>query len=189
MVSHHHKCIFIHIPKNAGQSIENVFLDLIGLSWEMRDPLLLRHNTNPMLGPKRLAHLKSHEYVEYKYVSPQQYKEYITFAVIRNPWERAVSFYKYLGYDKICNFEDFIVKHLSKDLWHREYWFLCPQSEFIYYNGKLNVDYVLRFENLEEDFKMICKKLNLQNIPLPRVNVSKEQKNRRNICSFKRSST
>ena len=37
MISDKYKCIFVHIPKVAGQSIEHVFLDLHGLTWETRN--------------------------------------------------------------------------------------------------------------------------------------------------------
>ena len=30
MICHDYKCIFVHIPKTAGQSIEHVFLNQLG---------------------------------------------------------------------------------------------------------------------------------------------------------------
>ncbi len=42
--------------------------------------------------------------------------------------------------------------------------------------GNLLVDFVGRFENLEEDFQTICKKLNLQNTKLPHSRKSKRSK-------------
>ena len=63
MLSQKYKCIFVHIPKAAGQSVERVFLELHGLSWEMRSPLLLAQNSDSAMGPPRLAHLRASEYV------------------------------------------------------------------------------------------------------------------------------
>ena len=51
MLSHQHKKIFIHMPKTAGQSIETLFLDDLGLKWDQRGSLLLSRNTNRTLGP------------------------------------------------------------------------------------------------------------------------------------------
>ena len=63
MISHRHRCVFVHIPKVAGQSIEHVFLGWNGLNWKGRAPLLLRPNEDPRKGPPRLAHLRAQDYV------------------------------------------------------------------------------------------------------------------------------
>src|SRR5689334_2187766 len=69
MLSHRFQTIFIHVPKTAGQSVERVFLEKHGLTWETRSELLLRENPDPSLGPRRLAHLYAREYVDKGYVS------------------------------------------------------------------------------------------------------------------------
>jgi hypothetical protein len=46
MISYKRKCVFVHIPKCAGQSIESVFDNDAGLTWENRAPFLLRPNAN-----------------------------------------------------------------------------------------------------------------------------------------------
>jgi hypothetical protein len=47
VICHPYRCVFVHVPKSAGISIEHVFLGLLGLTWETRGPLLLRHNNDP----------------------------------------------------------------------------------------------------------------------------------------------
>ena len=175
MISHHHKCIFVHIPKNAGQSIEHVFLDLLDLTWETRAPLLLRNNDKTELGPPRLAHLKAKEYVPCKYLTHEQFDSYFKFAIVRNPWDRLVSFYKYFGYTLRMDFKTFVIKEFRENVWTRKYWFVAPQTEFVCDDeGKIIVNYIGRFEKLQNDFDYVCEALNLPKIEVPRVNVSKK---------------
>jgi hypothetical protein len=175
MICHHYKCIFVHIPKTGGQSIEHVFLDLLGLTWETRAPLLLRHNENPDLGPPRLAHLRAHDYVRYKYLTREQFDGYFKFAFVRNPWDRFLSIYKYLN----TGGEDFrqFGKNFKSGLWKREHWFVRPQSDFVCNdNGELLVDFVGRFESLQEDFDRICGSLGLPPMTVPHKNKSEAKR-------------
>lgn len=80
MISHHHKTIYVHIPETAGLSFEKVFLSMLGLDWEDREPLLLRANLNPKNGPPRLAHLLAKEYYEYHYVSRDLFGQNFVFS-------------------------------------------------------------------------------------------------------------
>ncbi len=176
MISHHDRCVFVHIPKCAGQSIEMFFLKRIGLDWDRRAPLLLRWNDVPALGPRRLAHLKAHEYVENRWMTQQHFDEYFKFAFVRNPWDRLVSFYRYLGYDWRCSFSRFILYHLPRQF-ERKNWFLCPQFEFIHgRDGAAMVDFVGRFESLREDFATACRHIGISDPELPHVNDSRKPK-------------
>ena len=173
MISHHHKCIFVHIPKNAGQSIEHVFLNLLNLDWETRAPLLLRYNDRAELGPPRLAHLRAQEYVSYRYLSQELFEEYFKFTFVRNPWSRMVSIYKYLKFNQKYEFKSFLKNAFKNKVWRDDYWFVRPQSDFVCTeDGKLLVDFVGKFETLQEDFNDICTKIALAPIKIPHVNKS-----------------
>ena len=175
MICHHYKCIFIHIPKNAGQSIEHVFLKFLDLDWETRAPLLLRYNDKPELGPPRLAHLKAREYVLCKYLTQEQFDDYFKFAFVRNPWDRMVSIYKYFGWDRYVGFKTFVVKKMAK-VWRDNYWFVGPQSDFVCDdNGNMIVDFVGKFETLDADFNQVSRHLRLPSTELPYINKSVKQ--------------
>jgi len=176
MICRRYKCVFIHIPKNAGQSIEHVFLKLMGLNWKKRASLLLRYNDKPELGPPRLAHLKAHEYVLYNYMTQEQFDIYFKFSVVRNPWDRAISMYKYFGYATKCDFKSFLKGAFLKEKWTKKYWFVGPQNEFIYdTDGKRNVNFIAKFENLEDDFRYVCQQIGLPNIKVPHINSSEKK--------------
>jgi hypothetical protein len=173
MICHDYKCIFVHIPKNAGQSIEHVFINLVDLTWETRAPLLLRQNNRPELGPPKLAHLKADQYVRFKYLTQKMYDEYFKFTIVRNPWSRAVSIYKHFGFNSKVEFTDFIKGVFQTKLLIDMGWFVGPQSNFIYSDtGDLLVDYIGRFENLQNSFNEICEHIGLSEGLMPHVNKS-----------------
>lgn len=176
MISHHHKCIFVHIPKVAGQSVEHVFLNELGLTWETRAPLLLRPNDQPALGPPRLAHLKAAEYVSCRYVPQEMYDSYFKFSFVRNPWSRMISLYRYLGYEGKFEFSSFIKNEFRTIVFQEMNWFVCPQSDYLCNEaGDLIVDYVGRFEDLQLGFDEVCRNIGLTPIALPHVNATPRQ--------------
>jgi hypothetical protein len=116
---------FIHIPKTGGSSIT---------AW-------YRKNINSKINKYIHFTLK-----EIKNPAP------ITFAVIRNPWDRVVSIYSFLIELKYCtcSFEYFIYDILKNGYFDSKK-FSTPQIRWI----EPGVTHLLRFENLEKDFKII----------------------------------
>ena len=178
MLSRKYKCIFIHIPKVAGQSVENVFLGLHGLSWEKRAPLLLRPNDNPALGPPRLAHLKASEYVTCGHVSQEEFDSFFKFSFVRNPWSRLVSVYRVLGLAGKMSFKQFLVE----EFYGEESWmprlFKLPQYDYLFdENNRKLVDYIGRFEELQAGFDEVCRRISLSPRVLPHVNETAGDRN------------
>lgn len=145
--------LFIHVPKVAGQSMENALLASLGKNRTAHGAqYLLRKNTDPKLGPPRLAHLTASDYVAYGHLDQEDFRRSFKFGFVRNPWSRAVSFYHYSGLSAIVDFETFVMVYLER-LMNDSYWFYRPQTEFLYNaKGKLLVDFVGRFESLQTDW-------------------------------------
>lgn len=158
--------------------MEHFFLDLHGLSWDKRAPLLLRYNPDPNFGPKRLAHLTAKEYVDCGYISSEDFRNYFKFSFVRNPWARLVSEYLYRGYGKKYSFKEFVTYWLpAKNNYSDAYRHIMPQYDFLYdANGALLVDFVGRFENLQSDFEVVCTKLRIATSSLPHQNASNKNK-------------
>ena len=87
------------------------------------------------------------------------------FSFVRNPWDRAVSSWKYTSFRKKReNFKDF-----CKDLRFRENcgnfqsWHTTEQWIHLYDvdTCKLIVDFVGRVENFQEDFNVVCDKIGI----------------------------
>lgn len=181
MISNFDNCLFIHIPKAAGQSVESVFLERAGFTWQQREHMLLKHNNNPDFGPPRLAHLTALEFVELGYLSKSEFSKMFSFAFVRNPWDRLVSEYIYRGYS--CSFKDFLFKFFPKeddddyakgrDLYRH----VIPQVDFLCNKeGEVLVDFVGKFENIVSDFAKVTQTITGKSLSLPHRNKSSQHK-------------
>ncbi|MFC3101916.1 sulfotransferase family 2 domain-containing protein [Altererythrobacter lauratis] len=174
MISHPHRCVFVHVPKTGGQSVESVFLALHGLSWEDRRPLLLYANDDPAKGPDRMAHLLAREYVALGHIDPAQFAGYFKFAFVRNPWARLVSEFEYRQNSHLPTFEQFVDARLAQlDSFSDHSRHIVPQTDCVTdENGNYIVDFIGRFETLAQDFATMARHLNLPSEQLPHRNKS-----------------
>lgn len=179
MVSHKHSCIFIHIPKTAGMSMENSFAKSLGLSFYRGEcpPLLLTYNKNPKLGPLSLAHLSPNEYLDYHYVNKNQFESYFRFSIVRNPYDRIVSIYKHFQYHRIISFTNFL-KYEFPILEKTKYYFIKPQSDYLMDDDNNSlVNHIARFEDLSEIIKQINPHLNYPIAEIEHINPSLKKYN------------
>ncbi|WP_416307630.1 sulfotransferase family 2 domain-containing protein [Neptunicella sp. SCSIO 80796] len=187
MISHQHQCIFIHIPKCAGTSIEDAFGHFDGHNGRGgQDHRSIRMIQAPAVCPRTFLSVENiKDYIRrlrHKHRVPAnpknalglnalQYQRYYKFTVVRNPWFRAHSWYKNAMRDKIhqrnygispdLEFNQFIHQFIGKG-------FLRPQTYWLKdYDGNIPMDYIARFENLQEDFEQICDQLHVTDINLP----------------------
>jgi len=177
MISHKHKAIFIHIPKAAGSSVEDLFIRDLGLSFKNSHSLLIGNSFNENLGPRQVTHLTAKEFLDFSFISKELYESYFKFAIVRNPYDRLFSIFKYRRFDQIMTFDNFIKFKLEKMLKNSsERFFYKPQFEYVYNDNNLIVDYVGKLENFEKDIKYITGQLNMNHLPVVHKNKSKNRK-------------
>ncbi len=186
MISHDYKCIFIHIPKCAGTSIERALghldnhkgrggqdhrsIRLIEEPLVLNEVLSSKENIMEVIrrGRYRFRNVANSRN---KYtVTKEQYDSYFKFTFVRNPWARAYSWYKNVMRDEYhknslnisadISFKDFLKKFSGTGM-------LKPQMYWIKnFSGNIPLDFVGRFENLSEDFEYVCNKINANGIEL-----------------------
>ena len=182
MISIKHKIIFIHIPKCAGQSIENIFLKDLGLNWEERYPLLLRLKKKEEKGPERLAHLYAEEYYKYKYISKEKYNQFFKFAIVRNPIDRILSEMNYRGIPRknndntkgVKSLEEYILRVVKLDKFCDRQRHISPQVKFLFdsESNECIVDEIINFDNVNEKVSNILRNKLKGFTKLPKINSS-----------------
>jgi hypothetical protein len=164
----------VHIPKVAGQSVEQFFMDRLGLDWiEDRETLCLHSNSEPSRGTEKLAHLSAAEYVNCGYMDQAEFDAYFKFSFVRNPWSRILSEYRYRNYFHHRSFKDFVLNKMPRPGFGDKYRHVMPQYEMLHdQKGKLLVDFVGRYETLQADFEQVCARLGIADAQLPHRNRS-----------------
>lgn len=154
------KCIFVHIPKSAGVSISTTLFGNLGGG----------HRT--ILDYQKLF-------------PPRTFKRYFKFTFIRNPYTRLESAYNFLKqggmneYDldwskkylaDVESFEDFVLNHLDDSLMYSWHHFI-PQAYYLQDECKeIPLDFIGRFENINQDFNYVSRKILGFEKELPRKN-------------------
>lgn len=175
MISHPHRCIFVHVPKCGGQSVETMFVRDLGLTWEQRAPLLMRQAVRGEPAPPMVAHLLAKDYVRNGYISQELFDDYFKFAVVRDPYARAVSIYRFLKAELLMTFRQYLTGYLTEavtDPDHPMHWFVRPQVDFLYDGDQLLVDRVLTLDQVDAEVPEIARSLGVTDCAVPRINVS-----------------
>lgn len=164
-------------------SVESIFVSDVGLAWDQRAPLLLRQRAEGEVAPPRLAHLTAHEYVANKYVPEAMFRDYMTFSVVRDPFARVVSLYRYMGFHRMMSFDRFVASYLPKVLGDRDHsgrWFVRPQADFITSpSGEVIVDHLVRLEDIDAQLPAVLSLVGLDVDAVPHVNKQDRLRRRR----------
>jgi hypothetical protein len=145
LVSDKCKLIFVHIPKCAGASVGNAV--------QFEDTNTSDIDTNIMITKNKHATMDDCKH----FLSYTQYNEYHKFAVIRNPWDRASSWYHFRmertpnPEERKLNFVDWL-KTYAHNSWE-DTWFGPSTQQTRWLND--DIDQLIRYENLQEEIKTI----------------------------------
>jgi len=186
--------IFIWTPKVAGTSIFRTLKKYSQPHLESERPLLKKASGYEQFenhGLVSFGHVNVLNLYDQGIISAEFFNNAFKFCFVRNPWDRFVSLYFYFFSKKriSCSFPVFCEKvrwsrfpWLGLDippvsLYHTNRFSQCnPQADWITdENGELFVDFIGRFERLEEDFSKLCRHLAIREERLPHKNKTAHQ--------------
>lgn len=177
IMSYTKQFVFIHIDKTAGRSVKEA---LNKYCWHPHESIwntILKRVGIRYYSEEFYDHLRAHELQ--RYLNPKVYGRMFKFAFSRNPWDWMLSSYTYFLKNEnmhphtyyrnsIRSFRDFISWQVNTPMVYH------TQSEYITdKEGKLIVDFIGRFERLNDDFQYICRQIGIEET-LSHVNHSKE---------------
>jgi hypothetical protein len=171
MISLQKRFLFVHIPKTAGNSIQSV---LRGYSEDQLVALRKEQDGIERFGLRNAKYkIKKHSKLnEYRdALGDEQFRDLYKFTCVRNPWDRMVSYY----FTPTQNAETWNRKKfreiISKAVSVADYLRLHNGEE----DAFANVDYIMKFENLVNDFRAVCKAIGISPPTLPRYNRSSRE--------------
>lgn len=188
--------LFVHIAKTGGTSIRAT---LNRYRW--RDPYYpaqfvcsrISHLTGHRLGCKFPRHAKI---VAAREMLPRElFESLFKFAFVRNPWDLQVSSFHHIRRERPHlvagheDFEEFLRYKLNPN---RPYQFhidtsIERQSDYLVdLHGKVLVDFIGRYENIEADFREACRQIGITPPPLAH---RRKAKNRSDYRSYYRDVT
>jgi len=164
LVSNRRKFIFIHVPKTGGTSVtaalepyENYYLPKKILRWAIYRSLG-RQGAPKLVDSLTYRHASALEMMK----AVPDFAGYFSFGFVRNPWQILVSAYNYTRqapmhplYKELqgVDFPAYARKYPGQVQQHLH---LCDPT------GRILVNFVGRFENLQQDFQTICSKIGLE---------------------------
>ncbi|GAC22551.1 hypothetical protein GMES_0242 [Paraglaciecola mesophila KMM 241] len=177
LLNHRYRFLYIHIAKTGGTSVRSV---LNKLRW--RDPMYylmlpchkLSNFSGHTTGTKFPRHCGA---ITAKEMLPDAFfNQLFKFAFVRNPWDLQVSSYHHIQREKpallkgINNFNEFITYKFDPQrpyIFHFDIATKLQSDHLIDLYGNIIVDYIGRYETLNEDFNAIGKRCGIKTLSLP----------------------
>lgn len=188
-INHDKKAIFIHINKTGGSYIAGTLEKYYGFeTFYLKRPDHDAFCFNNKKNPKQkyyenrihgvMNYYRSSPFLNQKMkMTPEKWDTYFKFCFVRNPYDRLISGWNHLG--KKHPFKQYV--HMRNMISDMEYihTFMPQYRHVINFKNELDINFVGRFENLENDFIYILYHLGYEypiHDPVVRVNVKKHKK-------------
>ena len=162
------KSIFVRIYKTGTTSVLKALQnnqDSVDFKFKIYNKIFFDylHLTKKKKFPKHLMVDTHSKAIDFRDFLKKEYDEYFKFTFVRNPYDWQVSLYHFMKQDSAHD-QHYLVKDMNFDdyiYWRCNHEYELQKDFVVDENGNLIVDFVGKFENLSQDFKIISKKLDL----------------------------
>lgn len=169
MISHKLKFIFIHIPKTSGCSMSLFLKDLVDCKVIIKDNIMgVNQGVHIYCEKRKTQHSIVHQDISYyKNIYGKTIDNYFKFTIVRNPYDRMLSFYFfYNGKDHKKFIKKDFIKLIEGKIFPLS--IIKPQHKFID-----NSFFIIHYENLIEELRNVkCLKGHVDFNDYPKLNCS-----------------
>ena len=178
IISHAHRYIFFAIPKTGTHSLRRALRPYMG-DQDAEQVALFEGRALPY---PEIAALK-HGHITAQQIrwviGEETFASYFKFAVVRNPFDRFVSYCAFVSASVNGSFATAPRAYMKQILTRTrplDHILFRPQSEFVTDgDGKLIVDFIGRVERLQADYDRICARIGIPTSTLGRATSSDAQ--------------
>ena len=174
IISHKHKFIFIAIPKTGTHAIRFALREHMGEEDEEQVGLFvkkkLKYESLSKINHGHISCIQAREAL-----GEQVWNNYFKFTFVRNPWDRYISFCSFIHREnpKFQKTPELFLRRMIDKPEIRQRILFRPQVELICDNNNIPlVDFIGKYENLQEDYDKICKKIGVSSQVLEQLNAS-----------------
>lgn len=193
------KILFIHIPRNAGQSVTVFFYSCLGILdqfantngyneikkgktieqlYQSDSPneryLFAKNNHWKVPGPINLTFMTLQEYVDYRYISEEELLSVKKIVTVRNPYERIISACNHRSVAPHWFWIDKVCR--SHPVLSEKYRHFRKQSDYIKFNGEVAVDEIVKLEDISKIPSLVSDRIDIGTSKITRYNKHPEDK-------------
>lgn len=195
-----HSFLLVHVPKTAGSSLHQALEPYaarpertLWRSFKRRLPIVERPED---------AHFRVHETARniIAKISRPVWDSFFTFAVVRDPFDHAVSHYEYLKQHRstsvarrfqAMSFDDYLQDRQKAPFLKHTVFVRMPDQAFFVLDaeGRVAVKRILHFETLADEWGDLVADIGLPGLPLPFVNRTRTKSDRKPYTAYYTSGT
>lgn len=169
-----HRFVFVAIPKTGTHSVRRALRDQLGPGdWEQVKLFENRSSPIPELAALGHGHITLEQLQPH--MSEADFKSFVKFAFVRNPFDRFISYCSFMTRDTPALEQDpkGVMRHILFTIRPTNHVLFVPQYLFVTgRDGAMLADEVGRVESMQEDFDRICARIGVDTAPLGRANSS-----------------